>query len=97
MQTLQQNNRFGALIREGIKKLNCITERNTKMKLKKLVREKLNRVAESGNPEDNQLVSTDQCKYLVGLIDALEEIQTLHSARDDESSQIAFIALKGKR
>tara|TARA_R110000822_G_scaffold254332_3_gene380637 strand:+ start:5062 stop:5265 length:204 start_codon:yes stop_codon:yes gene_type:complete len=67
------------------------------MKLKKIVREKLNRVAESGNPENNQLVSTEQCKYLVGLIDALEEIQSLPSVRDDESSQIAFIALKGRR
>lgn len=67
------------------------------MKTKKLIREKLNRIAESGIPENNQIVSTEQCRFLVGLIDALEEIQSLPSARDDESSQIAFIALKGKR
>ena len=64
---------------------------------KNYIKEKLRRVAESDNREDNQLINVEQCKFLTGLIDALEEIQSLPSVRDDESSQIAFIALKGKR
>ena len=64
---------------------------------KNYIKEKLRRVAESDNREDNQLINVEQCKFLIGLIDALEEIQSLPSVRDDESSQIAFIALKGKR
>ena len=64
---------------------------------KNYIKEKLRRVAESDNRENNQLINIEQCKFLIGLIDALEEIQSLPSVRDDESSQIAFIALKGKR
>ena len=67
------------------------------MKAKNYIKEKLRRVAESKSADDNQLVNVEQCKFLIGLIDALEEIQSLPSVRDDESSQIAFIALKGKR
>ena len=64
---------------------------------KNYIKEKLRRVAESGIENNNQSLNVEQCKFLVGLVDALEEIQSLPSVRDDESSQIAFIALKGKR
>ena len=67
------------------------------MQAKNYIKEKLRRVAESGDADNSQLINSEQCKFLVGLIDALEEIQSLPSVREDESSQIAFIALKGKR
>jgi len=64
---------------------------------KNYIKEKLRRVAESKSPDDNQLINVEQCKFLVGLIEALEEIESMAIDLGDKSKQIAFAALKGDR
>lgn len=67
------------------------------MQAKNYIKEKLRRVADDTNIDSTTQMNVEQCKFLVSVIEALEEIQKLPSVREDESSQIAFMALKGRR